>query len=536
VLGNNHSDIFFYLIQSLQYNGLNLGYDSIVNSLSPLIPFLTSLLFKLGFVSEASLFIISGIFYIIAILGIYKLLSLKFNPLLSTFGAMVYASFGINLTWVGLGIDIPSVSLSIWAVYFAILAIEKNQKYFYIAFPIAILSFLAKYTAGLIIPLIFIYFLSKPHIIYYLHKYLKHLIGGLIFGLLFLIPSSGSFFKQLSEISYEKQNFFFDLPNDLTFIQKLFNIPEIIFNNFHYKFFYLIRLPFFIGNSKEKFPQIVLELLFSFFILLLFIYAVIILMKKLFLILKQRNLNSYNILDENKFYIILLIISIITIFSTFFLLNMLPIIYTQLVLFLSFILLIFSSNKLNISKNNNFNYILTMFYWFISYFDFFSAHMDKANRYFIPMVPSFTFFVVLGMYFLLKKNFKPIGFNINNKRILGLSIVLCILFAFGQLGIPKDDYQFANDAVNISLWIKEYDPNYYNKVIYSNRGEIFTWYLKKDIPVPRKKLPSYNDLALNNCTYIIESNHNFGIENNEYLQKYHQIKRTSYFSIYEKNL
>ncbi|MDO5850648.1 MAG: hypothetical protein Q4P14_05470, partial [Methanobacteriaceae archaeon] len=79
ILGSSYRDAYLYLIQALKWSGYNItGYDY-VNYLSPLIPFLTAILFKLGFVSESSLFLTSGIFYIFGIIGIYYLLKLRFN-------------------------------------------------------------------------------------------------------------------------------------------------------------------------------------------------------------------------------------------------------------------------------------------------------------------------------------------------------------------------------------------------------------------------------------------------------------------------
>ncbi|MDR0901079.1 MAG: glycosyltransferase family 39 protein, partial [Methanobrevibacter sp.] len=137
ILGHSYRDIYFYLIEALRFSGVEIGGYSYVNHLSPLIPFLTSLLFRLGFVSEVSIFFVSGIFYIIGVLGVYFLLKLRFNKILSTFGAILFGGLSVTLIWTANGtIDIPSTALSIFALYFMILGVYKNQNYFYLAFPI----------------------------------------------------------------------------------------------------------------------------------------------------------------------------------------------------------------------------------------------------------------------------------------------------------------------------------------------------------------------------------------------------------------
>nr|WP_269432370.1 glycosyltransferase family 39 protein [Methanobrevibacter arboriphilus] len=92
------------------------------------MPFLTSLLFKLGFVSETSIFAVTGIFYILGVLGFFSLLRLRFRNLMAVLGSIIYAGISINMLWVANGtIDIPSISITILSIYFFVLGIEKNQ-------------------------------------------------------------------------------------------------------------------------------------------------------------------------------------------------------------------------------------------------------------------------------------------------------------------------------------------------------------------------------------------------------------------------
>lgn len=63
VLGHSYRDVFFYLIEALRLSGVEISGYAYVNYLPPFVPFLTSLLFRLGFVSISSIFITSGIFF-----------------------------------------------------------------------------------------------------------------------------------------------------------------------------------------------------------------------------------------------------------------------------------------------------------------------------------------------------------------------------------------------------------------------------------------------------------------------------------------
>ncbi|WP_461462646.1 glycosyltransferase family 39 protein, partial [Methanobrevibacter sp.] len=138
-IGTHYIDVYCYLIESLRLAGIQIGGYKFVNYLPPFIPFLTSIIFRLGFVSEFSIFFTTGIFHIFGIIGMYYLLKLRFNNYYSIFGAIVYGAFLINMKWIGNGtLDIAFTALMIWAIYFFILAMEKNQNYFCIAIPLAI--------------------------------------------------------------------------------------------------------------------------------------------------------------------------------------------------------------------------------------------------------------------------------------------------------------------------------------------------------------------------------------------------------------
>ena len=108
ILGHNYRDAYLYLIQAYHFAGTPIGGYDYVNYYSPLIPFLTSLLFRLGFVSEASLFAVTGLFYPIAVIGIYFLLNLRFDKFYSMLGAILYGSMSINLMWTANECLVPS--------------------------------------------------------------------------------------------------------------------------------------------------------------------------------------------------------------------------------------------------------------------------------------------------------------------------------------------------------------------------------------------------------------------------------------------
>ena len=63
------SDVYVYLLNSLNFAGIDLGSHSPLY-LSPVICFCTSLLFRLGYVDITSIYIVTGVFAIFGMVGL----------------------------------------------------------------------------------------------------------------------------------------------------------------------------------------------------------------------------------------------------------------------------------------------------------------------------------------------------------------------------------------------------------------------------------------------------------------------------------
>ena len=189
-LGIYCSDVYVYLLNALYYAGTNIHSTRSIY-LSPVVCFLTSLIFRAGLVDKVAIFICTGILAILGNIGLYLLLRQRFDELLSFTGSILYATFALNLTWLSNGsLDIPAVTFTIWLVYFSILAIKKNPKYYILVFPLFVLGFFTRYTVGLILPpLILYYFLEKSFKIK-LEEVKYMLIGLVLAAALFALIAS----------------------------------------------------------------------------------------------------------------------------------------------------------------------------------------------------------------------------------------------------------------------------------------------------------------------------------------------------------
>ena len=72
-LGIYCSDVYVYLLNALYYTGTNIRSTGTIY-LSPLICFLTSIFFYLGFVDKMAIYIVTGAFAIFGNIGFYLLL------------------------------------------------------------------------------------------------------------------------------------------------------------------------------------------------------------------------------------------------------------------------------------------------------------------------------------------------------------------------------------------------------------------------------------------------------------------------------
>jgi len=63
------------------------------------------LIFRLGYVYATTIFVVDGVLFIFGVIGLYLLLKMRFNDFESFLGGLLYASFPIVITILGLGLS-----------------------------------------------------------------------------------------------------------------------------------------------------------------------------------------------------------------------------------------------------------------------------------------------------------------------------------------------------------------------------------------------------------------------------------------------
>jgi 4-amino-4-deoxy-L-arabinose transferase-like glycosyltransferase len=175
--------------------------------------------------------------------------------------------------------------------------------------------------------------------------------------------------------------------------------------------------------------------------------------------------------------------------------------------------------------------------WFVSFFIFHSIIPLKVDRYFITMSPALAYFIILGLSIVIEKyKFK---FKQEKLKSGGLYFIVVLVFLSSITAVnlghtPKHGYGFYIQSA--SDWLMEYDPNYQDKVIYSDYDPALTWSLKKEVKfgVPRLYTSSEafsNYLIGNNADYYIDTLSNPKPD----IPGYHIIKNITSISIYESN-
>ena len=520
ILGHSYRDIYFYLIEALRFSGHDISGYAYVNYLSPLIPFLTSILFRLGFVSESSLFFVTILFYIFATVGMFALFRLRFNNILSIFGAVLYASLSVNLMWAGNGsIDIPCICLSIWALYFFVKGVNQNQKYFYLALPFVVFSFFAKYIGAVVFAVIVLYFLSKRDIFANIKVYGKNLLGSFIFACLFTIPFFA--FYLLNNLPFGFLNQAQEISSTTT--QSAVSLSHHRGNNL---FFYFEYLPKYIYNPNHVVGYVLLILL-----VVGLIFCVYMLIKVLKTVEFDDISFIFNKLKLSKtLTYVLLFLSVVGMIVSFLIAGRVSFAISEAMFYFCIFVFAILFNEILFKSNlkyDSLSFDLAMIGWFMGHMLFLSAHLTKVDRYATAFVTPLIFFITFGLKTVCDKLPDK---NYVREIIPLIFILIFIIMGLLYLTVDKHD-SLVNDEQDVVEWLEINNPDLDSINISSDRGPIYTWYLQKEVGyiTYTSNITSLSkQLAENNAEYYISQADNLTIPN------YSKVREFGLVSIYQR--
>ena len=537
-------DVALYLLSGLKYAGLDIYNVAYPEDLfyTPVVSFLTSLIFRMGYVDKNAIIIGTGFLGFMGYIGLYYLLKRRFDSLLSLTGVAIYGSLLLVIYNTAKGmIDIPAVSISIWALLFGIKATDENPKYFFVSFPLLVLGFFTKYTAGFTLPLILLYYFMRRDIVdkfdcllndrtAILEKFKSYLssmefkyiiLSSIISLVLTAVICKTLILDYGGALSFLGQTV--DTFNGHTFASSIdYRID---------KSYYLDRFTDMMFGSRDV-GQILACLAYGICALGLIIKAfknrsILKSDKRQF---KTKHLNWILIAS----IIILIAISLVSfkVISNHMISNI------CILISLTFIYSILEKSEID-------NEILSLDLLFLAYFlinfIFASIYPIKAERYGLPFVPPFIYFIILGLEGIVDDiDFKGLSKLKLNKSI---PIILIIIFMFSTVTfIAPIEYERSNDViyalnycgfkgdlVDACDFIIGNDSNYHNESFasFNHHSRIIRWYLNVNVTAINEHDHNFTDFN-NDTTYLI-------LSEDKDLKNYHKIKNCGDFYIYHHN-
>ncbi len=140
MIGVNYFDVFTDLNVALNYAGV-VNSDAHLLHRPPFLPFLTSLVFRAGFISSNVIIILDAVLFVFGVIGLYLLFKQRFNEIQSFAGCLIFISLPLVFSWAASGsTEFPEISFSIWTIYFMVIGLKKDPKYLYLVFPMFCVS------------------------------------------------------------------------------------------------------------------------------------------------------------------------------------------------------------------------------------------------------------------------------------------------------------------------------------------------------------------------------------------------------------
>ena len=498
-MGFNY-DVPVYLSNALYYAGINYNILPIywLNK-APTICFLTSLLFRLGFVSVKSLYLVTAAFEIAGIIGLYVFLKNRFDSIFSFLGCIFFMSIYLALVSFGSGMtDIPAIGVSVWILVFAVLSFNKNYKYFIITSLLFTVGVYIRPTVVLTLIPMFLYFLYKHDII----------------KLLYELSDDRQLFKNNVNSYLKSEEFRYILISIVLCIVLYYTVRIILFFVFNLPFNLLNSVTSSISGyeslngSDSAFNTDISTYALSFLKMLslrnislfgiqwswvIFFIIVFGLLLKAFKVM--RNPGEYKILKDlsdksPKFHGLLVTIIIILIAISIIGYNLSYLLVE--IAFVGMFALLSSFLKHFDENSDNEMFFIINVSWMCVYFIFISFINIKLPRYLLPVFIPVTYLFVLSLESILTSIYNAFKKDNENLKIIILKIIPIIFIfillctTYVTIDTTNDIGQYTKNSKNyigtqhVSNYLMKFDKNYMDKNITADLTcRYYNWFLKR---------------------------------------------------------
>ncbi|MBQ8016622.1 MAG: glycosyltransferase family 39 protein [Methanobrevibacter sp.] len=488
-LGIYCSDVYVYLLNSLYYTGTNIRSTGTIY-LSPVICFLTSIFFRMGFIDKIAIYIVTGAFAIFGNIGFYILLKRYFDETLSLTGCIIYSSLTLYLTWLANGtLDIPAVSMTIWTVLLTIIAIKDNPKFYKFAILFIILGVFTRYTVLLTLPALLVYYIFEKGFKIERDDF-NEIKKGIIIGAIIVIITMGAIFIMGSgHFGASGQ-----ISNGISGAQGS-QIDPAYNEDVSY---YISNFANFISNSHTVIdgnPILENPTPLSWAVI-----GILIAGMGLWIYSNRRKLEKKDSIPV-----------------AFFLLAIVS--FTHISSMITTLLVLVGIYFMGKDSNNKTEYF--MLAWIFSNLIFFSYYTIKVNRYFLPIFPAIIYFVLLSIDAINEHT------NLNKNIIPLILIALFIVQAF-TFTFTFDETSEFKTIEDVSNYIIDNNPDYKNISIGVYNVRAYNWWLGGNLLA----------IESNDTETIDSSNATYYISNKilDNITNYTEIKNINDIHIYEKRV
>lgn len=506
-------DTYAFMANALYFAGQGIGYVEL--NRPPFLSAITAIFFYLGYVYDWTIFYVDGALFLFGVVGLYLFLKLRFDSAQSFLGALLYACFPIVIGYVGIGYsDIASVSFDIWTLYLTVLAVKRSSKFYFLAIPFLMMTFLTRFPAVFVIfPMMFYILVEERHLLKNFKNILIGVFGSIIVMIPFLIVNYWAYGDALFPYTST-----FSVSGGSTAAESIAYVPSPYYYIEHIRSYIIAKNAVY---GDWIYYLIILLIAAGF---LIYIYDAI-KVKRLISKFKIRSKNL-SLGNMNLWLLISLAILLAGFILTFNKVNYM----LSEILFLLLSLVLYHLLK----GLENVGIDLLFLSWFMVFFIFHSVFAVKVDRYFITMVPALAYFVILG----LSKISEKLSVKIRNTNLTSWfmsAILICLILsstsAYLDIMKAKPDYIVEN-AHSASVWFEKYDPNYHNKTIYSDTWPTLSWDLKTNVqPMPTFK----NQSAFNHELEKYNIDYYINVHGGEF-ESYDTVTHIGTVYIYHKNL
>ncbi|HPR42080.1 MAG TPA: 6-pyruvoyl-tetrahydropterin synthase-related protein [Candidatus Methanofastidiosa archaeon] len=466
----------------------------------PLISMLTAFFFWMVGEHEVVIMVLDCAAYIVSAAAFYMILQYRFGKYVPVAGTLIYACSTLMLSWAGVGYsDIMGIACALIFFYLLIMAHEEDKRYAIPLWVFMLFMIMARHTNPILVVVALMYVMFRwrnVSIRYHFYGLIAAIIAYIPFAYVFNKGYGGPFDyfslildNALSGYSSGGGTSPFYIPDKMYYFKQ---IDDIVFSN-----------------------EFVARALIAVF-LIGFIYSI------------------FRMSSDTKKPVRGTVMMLLALVLCFVVVKYFGFIMAFVLLF---VILGSIGLYLNAQKEKNIAIDVMFLFWFFLCISYYSNLEIKDQRFIIAFVPAIYYIFTMGIWGLTFFDITP---KVKSSYIIVPAISALMIFGAVQAIGPGEVLDVYNsgekaeglvkDIGTLSDFLKAYDENYEDTIIFSDRWVFVSWNLKKtayeiDSEATSERLDY--DLQMYNADYL------FG-PSNKVLESFAIIKETATYILFER--